>query len=487
MDMQPMILVPKGKGKGKAKRKNKRNGRKKVMMVMEPSLGKLEQQYSSMAVASGQKARARSLEIRERELRVKSLTQQLSPYDHAWIKQIMLPEACRGGSAMLSPAPTPARAQAAHFRLEHVITGVQDDTTVCVKPTLHPVSVTTQAPVTSGYFNIEGAVSPDGSMQGEYYDFDEGSGGVTTLEFVGYTSQFQGKSAMIVSAPAASVITFTPKGWPNGSFTVSFYDSVADTWDNMGLFDTTTTNSTPFTVGANAISAIAVEGDAGTFLPGYINQAGVSITAPQLFTFSGTLIHEPVEIDLPDDAERYRITALSVKVTFFGSTLNNQGEAAVARTYPGWTPYGGGSAWDNIASLPFNSYDGRVENGVHCFWLPTDMDELDFRNNFSEFSSLDYTRIWIALKGLDSTASVRVELDAIVEFYSPDPLFSKDPCPYLKDKYGEILYYLGLANPSGDNPGHLARIAGIGKKVAKAAETGASTIAKVAGTAAMFI
>lgn len=234
-------------------------------------------------------------------------------------------------------------------------------------------------------------------------------------------------------------------------------------------------NIVTFTVGANDCSAFSVNGVFNDFVPGPVDTLMTGSFMSSLFTAE----HEPIEIQLPDQTERYRVTAMGCKITFFGSTLNNEGEIAGALTYPGWTPYGGQSAWDEIAQLPFQSYDGRLETGFHGFWVPTDVSELDFPEVGPEFSSGQYTRLWAAIKGADPTASIRVELDMIVEFYSPLPYFSKSPTPYFSDYCGRLMHSLGLQTCVGDNPGHLARLGNICKTVAKTVKTAGEVAAMV--------
>jgi len=472
--------LPKGKGKSKKKKRNNVQQLKALQAYDVAVSNAVRQQLS---IAEGEKARIRAREVsnEQNRMRVKALASKLTAYDLAWIKQVMLPEAGRGGSAILTPAPTPARAQASHFRLEHIIENIADDTVVCVKPTLYPVSVSNQGTVTSSGFHMEGVINAQGYFEGEFYDVESvgGSDPGLNLEFVAFTGEFENQTAMRFVMTPGTVMEITQKGWPYGTYRTFFWDLVALAWVDMGTFDSRTGGGTvAFTVGSNAIGAVYIKGDADEYVSGAVYSMA---TFSDPITLEASRTHSPVALDIPQTSERYRITALAVKITFFGSTLNDEGAIAAARTYPGWTPYDTDDPWDAIASLPFANFDGRASQGIHAFWLPTDMKELDFRTYGSgaEFSSLDYTRIWCAMKGVDSTASMRIELDAIVEFYAPEPYYSKDPCPYLRDKYGEIYYLLGLAPCVGDNPGHLARIASIGKKVAKAVDT-------AAGVAAMF-
>lgn len=397
----------------------------------------------------------------------------LSQREQALIKQIVTPDIARGGSAILSPSMVPARAQATHYRLEHVFEGIPENFCFCVKPTLYPVSATMEQSIPIETVNLQGEITIDGEFIGEVYAGSDDGNGNWELNYLVHTAEYAGRSAFAITLPPADVVDVSTILWPAGQYEVFFYDSVALAWLNMGTFSAQSAgvgnNVVSFTVGANPIYAIAISGLTGDFVPGPVEsfmtfQTGTSSTS--------VATHTPVGITLPEGTERWRITAMAVKATFFGSTLNNQGEIAIARTYPGWTPFQGAlEPWDAIAQLPFQSYDGRLEFGAHAFWLPSDVTEMDFRNSNVEFTSLDLTRIWGCIKGADPSAAIRLELDLVLEFYSPFPYFNKDPVPYFSDRHGRLLYELGNITCVGDNPGHLGRIGGIMKTVAKGVKT----------------
>jgi len=402
----------------------------------------------------------------------------VSPYFQQLINQTILPDVSRGGSAILAPSMVPARAQAVHKRLEHVFTNVPDNFTFCVKPTRYPVSATLEVDIVISGLNFEGEIGAEGSFIGEAY-FGDLNDGVYELSYLTHTSDYEGFPAIVQHLQGTTVVSISTLGWPPGTYNFLAFDSVALVWVDYGTFVAgsagTANNIVPFTINANDASAFRIDGQgAGTFVPGPV-QSSSTFGPPQLVG-TETMNHEPIHLDLPSLAERWRITGMAVKATFFGSTLNNEGEIAIARTYPGWTPFSeGASPWDNIAQLPFQSYDGRLEFGAHAFWLPTDVAELNFRNVNEEFTSLDLTRIWGCIKGADPTASMRLELDLVYEFYSPLPEFSKNPVPYYDDKVGRLYFNLGMVTCVGDNPGHLARLASVGKKVAGATKTAAET------------
>jgi len=402
----------------------------------------------------------------------------LSPKESSFVQQIMCPELCKGGSPMLSPALVAARAQATHYKLEHVIANIADDTTVCVKPTLNPVSITTQNSQTIGVLYFEGLIDSEGFFVGEAFAGDEDTS-LSEFQLVAllHTAQIKGRTGLNVQLDGGAAFNMDTIGWPPGTYRFFGYDPVALAWVDYGTFDGDSAgsgnNQVAFTMNANGAVALSIQGDGGSFVPGLVDLPTLIVNANNsMHTVVSSATHSPVSIVLPEGTERFRITSLAVKGTFFGSTLNDQGEIAIARTYPGWTPFDSDSpAWDTIASLPFQSYDGRLELGAHGWWLPTDVRELDFRNVNAELTSLDLTRLWMAVRGADPTATLRIELDIVLEFYSPSYFFSKDPVPYFSDRAGRIMHLLGNETCVGDNPGHLARIAGIGKKVAQGMKT----------------
>jgi len=391
--------------------------------------------------------------------------QKMTPYDKAWIEQMLYPEMVRSGSAIISPALSPARAQASHFRLEHIIEGpIADNTTICVKPALYPVTVTTESPLQASGMTMRGQIDFQGDFQGEA---SSGSmqNGQYQLDVYIHTAQYDARPAFILSMDTGTVFNLSVEGFPFGVYNVWFH--YPGGWSDMGTIKTTD-SVVPFTAvqDVDAVSFSANGPDSFTPGPAW----GVfDVTSPAVMTFTASTTHYPVKLKIPTTTEQYRITALAAKVTFFGSDIYNEGGVAGARVYPGWTPFRDGidSAWDAVAQLPVNSYDGRIQQGAHCFWIPIDVKELDFRSPNSDLQSFDLSRFWFVVKGLNADASLRVELDVVVEFYSPEPVYNHDPTPYMSDKYGEILYYLGMQSPVGDNPGHLARLANIAKTVAK--------------------
>jgi len=406
------------------------------------------------------------------------LLQSLSPKERDMIEQVVCPELCKGGSPMLLPSLVPARAQATHYKLEHVIANIADDTTVCIKPTLHPVSITQNSSIDVGGMFFYGEVGGDGFFHGEVFSIDaQNPASEYVLTSLLHTGQIKGKTGVPLALDAGDTFNMGTMGWPPGTFRFYGYDSVAQAWVDYGTFDGNSAGSgnnyTAFTINGNGASALSIQADAGAFVPGPVEIPElIAVTPNSMHTVVSSQTHSPISIDLPEGTERFRITGLAVKATFFGSTLNDQGEIAIARTYPGWTPFDGDSpAWDTIASLPFQSYDGRLEQGCHGFWLPTDLNEIDFRNVTAELTSLDLTRLWIAVRGADPTATLRIELDMILEFYSPSYFFQKNPTPYFSDRAGRLMHLLGNELCVSDNPGHLAKLANITKKVASGVKT----------------
>lgn len=458
--------------KAAGKKANKNKAGRKDLSALVQAQNSMIASLNRESAKSQQELERRNLALNATRDKMVRRADKLTAYDKAWLQQMLYPELVRSGSALLSPCLSPARAQASHFRIEHVLEGpIADNTTIMVSPTLHPISISAQQPVSANGFVCYGIINLEGEFVGEYFQ-GENSNENFELDLRGHTVNYATKSAIMVNFDAGDAINVNVSKAAWGEWDVFFYETGTSSWANMGSINVE--HGTQTFTAVNAGSAIALGPHAvDSYMPGGIVWYVVNTTGP--FTFSTPSTHFPISLALPSNTERFRVTALAAKVTFFGSDIYNQGGLTGARTGPGWTPYTGADGisggWDTVASLPCLNYDGRTAEGLHGFWIPSDLKEYDFRPYGGLATSHDLSRLWFVTRGLAAEASLRVELDVVVEFYSPSPIYNHDPVPYLSDKYGEILFYLGCANPVGDNPGHLARLGKIAKGVGKAAVT----------------
>lgn len=175
---------------------------------------------------NGAKAQTKNMKKREKKKEKKEGGGNI-PYEEALLRQITSPEIARGGDALLSPSLVPARAQACHFRLEHVFENITEDFTVCFKPTLHPVSATKQTsePITA--LGIQGEIGLNGQLYSEVYSGDQnGPDENYDLYYLNHTADFNDRSAVVVTLPAASLVNIHTIGWSKGTYELWFYDSV---------------------------------------------------------------------------------------------------------------------------------------------------------------------------------------------------------------------------------------------------------------------
>jgi len=405
--------------------------------------------------------------------------------------QIMTPERSQSGNAIMSPSETPSVSQAAHFRIVKIIPNPSSDYTLTVKPTLTPLSVTTsqQYEVSTLFFNAY--IGGSGALEGLAFDADFNDDSSWTVTAQVHSCYLRGQSNFfpidwLSDGGSNGNFKINTHGFVNGEFEIDFLYSngtiltpgsfVAQQSADNGIYQCEVSN-----LDSNPVIGFRIRALPGSYSPQDDSSTFVEF-APNCLTSTSTSSHVALPIDIPLGTERYRITSLAAKVTFFGSDIYNEGGVAVARTYPGWSPFSeSDDAFSNIANLPYQSYNGRVSEGAHAFWVPSDLNELDWRDTSIPYNDdLALTRLWFATKGLDPAGTFRVELDMVVEFYNPKPYFDKNVNPYLSDGWRKFYFDLAHSLCVGDNPNHLARLAKIGRTVAK----GVATAGQIA---AMFI
>jgi len=486
------LEVGQGKRKRKQRNRKKKAGQQAVALLKQD--GRLLQRALQVAGPERGMQSVPHFLLPSKRTRVAEGRQrrELNSYLDLWMKQIMRPESVRGGSPVLAPAQNPSRAQANHLRREYtfgsVATPIPAGFIAKVRPTLYPVQTTAIMPLPFAVpqLNIEGFLGAQGNIEGEgRYGDNAGSGDGSFNElFITHVVPVDGKQAFAVGGHAGDLIDFGTMGYPaNDEFTMWLHETPGG-WANMGTFLTGSwgvgNNIATITAAAD-FDAVTLTGVVDKYEPGLIQGAFFKTSAVAGFVVESQPQHlSPINLDLPAGAERYRLSAEAILLTFFGADIQNQGAVAICRAYPGWTPFDNpnSSPFDNIANLPFQSYDGAAKVGAHGFWLPSKLSEYDFRDAKlgAVANDIDLTTIWIALKGMDPTAEMRLELDTVIEFYSNLDYYTKEPCPYYSDACGQLMYAIGLQECVGDNPGHIARIAKAAKSVASIVNTGAKVV-----------
>jgi len=174
--------------------------------------------------------------------------------------------------------------------------------------------------------------------------------------------------------------------------------------------------------------------------------------------------------DIADSAQRFMISAQSVKLTYQGSSQYNGGQLAIARL-PARSVIGtkqGGSSNDNwygyLANLSRNSYNGPVAEGGYCFYLGEDERSYFYRDITDYQFSLPYMAAeWTS--EFTPRQPVRIMVTSIVQFTTNSNIYDQKPSPYLGEEWCKLLHLLSCINAAYDNPGHREKLRSALKKV----------------------
>ena len=162
----------------------------------------------------------------------------------------------------------------------------------------------------------------------------------------------------------------------------------------------------------------------------------------------------------------YRVTAMSILASYSGSTLDNGGTIAAARTRAGFR-YDAQSEYGALTKLQDHVYRGTLKEGAYVWWLPYDFEELDPRPPQVVNSG---TELHLAGHFDNADASLQVTVAMVVEFYSPLQIFEHEVGPALTDAF--VMGYHALDSvPAGTcNPKHDSLLKKIIKSSAKGAK-----------------
>jgi hypothetical protein len=168
---------------------------------------------------------------------------------------------------------------------------------------------------------------------------------------------------------------------------------------------------------------------------------------------------------------RYRVTAMSVLISYAGNMFNNGGVIAAARTRAGY--YYDGQPYDSLTKLTDHSYKGTLKDGAYIWWLPYNIEEMDFRGPNEKISS---TQLRAAGSFSDPDGTLQITINMVVEFYSPLQIFAHDVGPALTDEFVRAYHKMDTVPAACCNPSHTELLKSLlksGKNVAgKAAKKG---------------
>lgn len=162
---------------------------------------------------------------------------------------------------------------------------------------------------------------------------------------------------------------------------------------------------------------------------------------------------------------RYRVSAMSLLVSYRGNMLENAGVIAALRAPSKWVPTGN-NLYNSITSVVDDQYHGPLINGAYVWWLPQDLEDLDF---ISTHGQSDDERTALFIGGIfgDDNASMEVTVDVVVDFYSPLQIFERMNFPPSTEVYRRLYHELSLLPAATCNPSHLDLLKKVGKKAAK--------------------
>lgn len=153
----------------------------------------------------------------------------------------------------------------------------------------------------------------------------------------------------------------------------------------------------------------------------------------------------------------WRFVAQDVLGTCQASEFQNGGKIAAARVGAAW---GGPStnAYSDLAIVPYDRYDGPFKDGFHVHWLPNSILDLDPATALSSFETGGSTRLVFGGTCDTPTASMRVRVTSILEFYSLDPQYGYMPFSKPFGRTSDVLYVLATQVPAAtSNKSHILK------------------------------
>lgn len=189
-------------------------------------------------------------------------------------------------------------------------------------------------------------------------------------------------------------------------------------------------------------------------------------------SFNQQDIHDLFQTDVTTIARlgEYRVTALSLLVSSVANVINTGGVIAGARVRPHWYPTT--TVYQALTQLQDHSYRGPLKDGAYVWWLPYDIQEMDFDTR----DSAHQTRLVVAGEFADPDAVLQITVALTVEFYSPLQIFEHEVGPPLTDDFVKLYHGLDRLPAASCNPLH-DNIVGVVGKLMKGAGSTAKGVA----------
>jgi len=112
----------------------------------------------------------------------------------------------------------------------------------------------------------------------------------------------------------------------------------------------------------------------------------------------------------------YKVIAQSLFVSYMGSELNNGGSCSAGLVNKDLTLGLTTEAYDTLARLPYDAYDGRTSEGAHVHWLPEN--QMDFVPIYAAESPKYQRQAAVAALLDDPTQTMRIRVTTIIEYFS---------------------------------------------------------------------
>lgn len=175
------------------------------------------------------------------------------------------------------------------------------------------------------------------------------------------------------------------------------------------------------------------------------------------------------------DIARYRVSACSVLATYRGNMLEGAGMIAAVRTSKTWIPQHS-TLYESICKIPDDRYKGPLHEGAYVWWMPYDLQELDFRNVGTVLN--EGNALYIGGQIDDAQGALEVTVDMVVDFYSPLQIFERKIFPPMSDVHQQMFFYLSSLDSASCNPSHLEILSKLAKQAVSKAGSFASWLAK---------
>lgn len=150
-----------------------------------------------------------------------------------------------------------------------------------------------------------------------------------------------------------------------------------------------------------------------------------------------------------------RVVSMSVLAHNTSNALQLGGNVTAGRVPHTFSPFD--DVQTQIAKLPSNrKFQDVATDGAYTFWVPQILDEYFVDTiQFKAQQYADSEYILMKFEGMPVGATLMVQFDWIVEFYSPSQIWDKAPCPPLTPAFDALRYAVLQCDSSSANANHL--------------------------------